>query len=102
LVAQAGEQNKNLPALLNMGKPLATEGSTIVLGFDFPIFKDKFDNTPGAAQLLGEIISTLTGIHCSVRCVVTSEYTVPIHKEEFRALAQELGGVVHEEREIRD
>jgi len=27
---------------------------------------------------------------------------VPIHKEEFRALAQELGGVVHEEREIRD
>ena len=102
LVAQAGEQNKNLPALLNMGKPLATEGSTMVLGFDFPIFKDKFDNTPGAAQLLGEIISTLTGIHCSVRCVVTSEYTVPIHKEEFHALAQELGGVVHEEREIGD
>ncbi|HEX6386510.1 MAG TPA: DNA polymerase III subunit gamma/tau [Anaerolineae bacterium] len=102
LVTQAGEHNKNLPALLNMGKPLATEGNVVVLGFDFPIFKEKFDNTPGAAQLLGEIISNLTGVHCSVRCVITSEYTVPIRKEEFHALAQELGGVVREQKEIGD
>jgi len=29
--------------------------------------------------------------------VVTSEYTVPISKEDFHALADELGGVVQEE-----
>ncbi|HID54414.1 MAG TPA: DNA polymerase III subunit gamma/tau [Anaerolineae bacterium] len=96
LVNQAGRHNKNMPALLNMGKPLAIEGDTIVVGFDYPIFKDKFDNTAGAAQLLGDIYSDLLGVKCLVRVVVTSEYTVPVDEAEFRALADELGGVVEE------
>ena len=94
LVNQAGRHNKNMPALLNMGKPLAIEGNTIVIGFDYPIFKDKFDNTAGAARLLGDIYTDLLGTHCLVRAVVTSEYAVPVSEAEFRALADELGGVV--------
>lgn len=96
LVNEAGNHNKNMPALLNMGKPLAIEGTIVVLGFDYPIFKEKFDNTVGATQLLGEIISRLLNTKCTVRAVVTSNYTVPIDKDEFKALADELGGVVND------
>ena len=87
----------NLPALLNMGKPLAIEGDVLILGFDYPIFKEKFENTPGAAQLIGETFTKLLGANCSVRCVITSEYPIIVSKEEFQDLAQELGGVVREE-----
>lgn len=96
MVHKTGEANKNLPPLLNMSKPLAVEGTVVVLGFDYPIFKDKFDNTAGASQLVGEILSQLLGSHCTARCVVTSEYTVPISPQEFQDLAQELGGVVRQ------
>ncbi|MCA9962055.1 MAG: hypothetical protein KC443_23630 [Anaerolineales bacterium] len=97
MVNEAGQRNRNLPALLNMAKPLAIEGNILVLGFDYAIFKGKFDNTAGAAQIVGEVFTQLLHNDCHVRCVVTSEYTVPISKEEFHALANELGGVVREE-----
>ena len=97
MLSRVEQVNRNLPALLTMGKPLATEGSTIVLGFDYPIFKDKFDQMPDGVHVVGEIFSHLLGTKCTVRAVVTSEYTIPIQKEEFDALAQELGGVVREE-----
>ncbi|MCB8989203.1 MAG: DNA polymerase III subunit gamma/tau [Chloroflexota bacterium] len=97
MVNEAGQRNRNLPALLNMAKPLAIEGNILVLGFDYAIFKGKFDNTVGAAQIVGEVFTQLLHNDCHVRCVVTSEYTVPISKEEFHALANELGGVVREE-----
>ncbi|MCB8985236.1 MAG: DNA polymerase III subunit gamma/tau [Ardenticatenaceae bacterium] len=97
MLSRVEQVNRNLPALLTMGKPLATEGSTIVLGFDYPIFKDKFDQLPDGVQVVGDIFSQLLGTKCSVRAVVTSEYTIPIQKDEFDALAEELGGVVREE-----
>ncbi|MCP4356573.1 MAG: DNA polymerase III subunit gamma/tau [Chloroflexi bacterium] len=97
MVNQAGQANKNMPALLNMGKPLAVEGETAVLGFDYPIFKDKFNNTAGAIDLLADILSDLTGQRCLVRAVTTSDYTVSINKEDFAALAVEVGGVVSED-----
>lgn len=97
MLTRIGQRNKNLPALLNMGKPLAVEGSTIVLGFDFPIFKEKFDKTAGAPQVIGEVYSELLNTKCTVRSVATSEYAISISKEEFSDLAQELGGVVSEE-----
>lgn len=97
MTEQVGEQQRNLPALLTMGRPLALEGSTIVVGFDFPIFHKKFADTAGAAQLVGETFSRLLGIECNVRSVITSEYTVSVPEDEFRALADELGGVVKEE-----
>ncbi|MBP6471457.1 MAG: DNA polymerase III subunit gamma/tau [Chloroflexi bacterium] len=97
MLARVEQANRNLPALLNMGKPLAVEGKTIILGFDYPIFKDKFDQTADAIQVVSDIFSQLIGAKCLVRAVVTSEYTIPIQKEEFDALAQELGGVMREE-----
>lgn len=97
MTEQVGEQQRNLPALLTMGKPLALEGSTIIMGFDFPIFNKKFTDTAGAVQLVGDTFSRLLGVPCHVRSVVTSEYTVSVPEEEFRALADELGGVVKKE-----
>lgn len=97
LVSQSGDRIKNLPALLNMGKPLAAEGRTLVIGFDYPLFKDKFDNLTGAAPLVGDILTELLGQATVARGVVTSEYTVAIPPEDFRALADELGGKVAEE-----
>jgi DNA polymerase III subunit gamma/tau len=96
MVSQVEQRNKNLPPLLAMCKPLATEGQAIIMGFDYPIFKEKFDKMAGAAQVVGEVFSRLLGVNCNVRCVVTSEYTVPIRKEAFHALADELGGMVRE------
>lgn len=96
MLRRAEQANRNLPALLTMGKPLAVEGSTIILGFDYPIFKDKFAQSPDAAQVVGEIFSQLLGAKCQVRPVVTSDYNVPIQKEEFDAFAQELGGIVRD------
>ncbi|MFO7679681.1 MAG: DNA polymerase III subunit gamma/tau [Chloroflexota bacterium] len=97
MIELVGNAQRNLPPLLNMSKPLALEGSVIILGFDFPIFKDKFDKHQGAAQLVGDVFSHLLQGKCTVRAVVTSDYTVPIQKEDFAALADELGGVVSEE-----
>jgi DNA polymerase-3 subunit gamma/tau len=98
MVAQVGQHEKNLPALLAMCKPLAVEGNIVVLGFDYPIFKEKLDKTEHAAGAIGDIFSELLGMECGVRCVVTSEYTVSISREEFQTLAEELGGVVQEEK----
>ncbi len=97
LVNQSGEKIKNLPALLNMGKPLAAEGHTLVIGFDYPLFKDKFDNLSGAAPLVSDILTELLGRKTMARAVVTSEYTVPVQPADFRALAEELGGTVTED-----
>jgi hypothetical protein len=87
-------RNKNLPPLLAMSKPHAIEGDTIVLGFDYPIFPEKFNNTPHAAETIGEVYSQLLNTSCRVRSVVTSEYNISISPDEFRNLADELGGVV--------
>jgi hypothetical protein len=97
MVAQVGREDKNLPALLAMSKPLSVEGQVIILGFDYPIFKEKFDKTENAAALLEDTFSELIGSKCSVRCVVTSEYVLPIDKGEFQELARELGAVLEEE-----
>ncbi|MCB9435096.1 MAG: DNA polymerase III subunit gamma/tau [Ardenticatenaceae bacterium] len=95
-MSRVGQANRNFPALLNMSKPLAVEGQAVVLGFDYAIFKKKFDDTPGAAHAVADILSELLQTRCTVRCVVTSEYNVPISRQELESLADELGGVVRE------
>ncbi len=97
IIAQLGQQNKNLPPLMAMAKPLAMEGTSVVVGFDFPIFRHKFDTTEGAAAALTAALRAHTNSATTIRSVVTSEYAVPIQKDEFHDLARELGGVVREE-----
>jgi DNA polymerase III subunit gamma/tau len=92
-----GRKMKNLPALLAMCKPLAIEGVTIVLGFDYPLLREKFDKTPGAAAVVTDAFRALSGVECAIRTVVTTDYPVPIRREDFQALANELGGVVRED-----
>ncbi len=96
MVSEAGAENKNLPPLLAMCRPLAVEGNIVILGFDFPIFKEKFDKTEDASAIISAAFSKILGTKCGVRSVVTSEYVVPIGHDEFRELAEELGGVVQE------
>lgn len=97
MVMTVGQQIKNLPPLLAMCKPLAVEHETIILGFDYPIFKEKFDKMPGAADAVVDAFRSLTGTKCTIRGVVTSEYAVPIRRQDFHDLANELGGIVREE-----
>jgi DNA polymerase-3 subunit gamma/tau len=94
MTRRVGQHNKNLPALLTMCKPLAIEGRTVILGFDYPLLKDKFDKTPGAADAVIAALRALSHSDCLIRTVTTADYPVPIHKDEFQALASELGGVV--------
>lgn len=97
MTQRVGRHTKNLPALLTMCKPLAIEGHTIVLGFDYPLLQDKFDKTAGALELVTDTFGALGATDSAVRTVTTSDYPVPIPREEVQALADELGGVVREE-----
>jgi DNA polymerase-3 subunit gamma/tau len=94
-------KDRSLPALLASCKPLAVEGNTLILGFDYSILKDKFDDRPKALAVVSDSLSELLGFHCLVRTVVTDQYIpatvdVEINKDEFAALAEELGGVSRE------
>jgi DNA polymerase-3 subunit gamma/tau len=97
MTRRVGQHNKNLPALLTMCKPLAIEGRTVILGFDYPLLKDKFDKTAGAADAVVAALRALSNSDCLIRTVTTADYPVPIHKDEFQALATELGGVVRDD-----
>jgi hypothetical protein len=95
------KQDRSLPALLASCKPLATEGKTIYIGFDFPILKDKFDHKKQAKEIVSRGLSQLLGTDCFVESVVTGDFTAQnkpdlIDKESFSALAEELGGIVRE------
>ncbi|MDX1687878.1 MAG: DNA polymerase III subunit gamma/tau, partial [Candidatus Promineifilaceae bacterium] len=98
MVSSLGEQDKNLPPLLAMCKPLAVEGNAVVLGFDYPVLRDKFRDKAQAVEMVAAEMSALLGHKCTVRCVITGEYsppaprTAPSLEDEFYALADELGG----------
>jgi DNA polymerase-3 subunit gamma/tau len=100
MVGRIAQQNRNLSALLNSCKPLAVEGNVLVIGFDFPILKEKFDATPNGLDLIAATLKQLLVVECKVRAVITNQYVPPttgsVNKEDFYALAQELGGVVRE------
>lgn len=77
MVVRVGQEDRNLPALLNVSKPLAIEGNAIVLGFDYGVLKEKFEDRPGARELVAATLSDLLGAKCIVRCVVSDRYTPP-------------------------
>jgi hypothetical protein len=93
-----------------MCKPLATEGETLILGFEFPVLKDKFEEQHERQLLVAETMSELLDKRCRVRCVVSGDYVAPApspeeapagsnenNREAFYALAEELGAQVQEE-----
>jgi DNA polymerase-3 subunit gamma/tau len=95
---RVGQIDRNLPALLASCKPLAVEGTTLILGFDYPILRDKFDKKKTAKEVIAEVFSVILETKCAVRAVVTGEYALPSKtiEEDFVALANELGGVVRD------
>lgn len=96
MTRMVGQRNKNLPALLIMCKPLVIENNTIIIGFDYPLIHEKFSKTEGALDLVINAFRVLSGTDCLVRTVTTSEYPMPISREEFHTFASELGGVVRD------
>ena len=97
---RVAKRDSNLPALLASSKPLATEGAILVLGFDYPILKEKFERKKEAKEIVAAELSELLQSPITVRTVVTEQYVPPVTQEsididDFSALAQELGGVVH-------
>lgn len=92
------QRDRNLASLLAMVKPLAVEGVTIILGFDFPVLKEKFDAQADAPRLVAEGLQQLFGSPCLVRSVITSQYRpeTAVSRADVEALAQELGGVVQD------
>ena len=70
-------QNRNLGALLSSAKPLGVEGEVVIIGFDFPLLKQKFDQTPQAVSLVVEALAKAMGRPCQLRCVVSGQYLVP-------------------------
>lgn len=100
MVVRVGRHDKNLPALLNACKPVGVEGNTIVLGFEYPLLRDKFETKPRSKQIVADAFSEQMQTPCMVRCVINSDYQpVPagtINPDDFRHLAQELGGQVRE------
>jgi DNA polymerase-3 subunit gamma/tau len=99
---RVAKKDTNLPALLASSTPLATEGSILILGFDYPILKEKFERKKEAKEIVATELSELLHSSISVRTVVTEHYVPPATQEsididDFSALAQELGGVVHDQ-----
>jgi len=99
---QVGVADKALPALLASCKPLATEGNVLVLGFDYSILKDKFDNKLDAGKIVADVLGQLTSNKWAIRTVLSSAYKPPppkskVNKEEFASLAEELGGVIRDD-----
>ena len=94
-----GKRDKNLPGILASVTPLAVEGDVLILGFGFPILKEKFDNQKGANGIVADAMGQLLETDCQIRTVVTDQYEIvaaesPIDDDEFAALADELGGIV--------
>jgi DNA polymerase-3 subunit gamma/tau len=98
VLQQIRPRNRNIPPLLATANPVGVEGNVIVIGFTYPIFRDKFNATPDAAPLIGEAYSHLLATACHVRAVLTADYTPPPAADAasgtLEALAAELGGVL--------
>ncbi len=93
-----GRSDKNLPRLLASGTPLAMEGAKLILGFEFPILKERFDSQKGANATVTKALEQLLDADCQVETVVTGQYRsapadVQISEEDIIKMADELGGV---------
>ncbi|HSG15470.1 MAG TPA: DNA polymerase III subunit gamma/tau [Anaerolineae bacterium] len=93
------KRDKNLPGILASVTPLAVENDILILGFGFPILKEKFDNQKGAKTIVTDALGQLLETECRIRTVVTDDYDSvaaesSIDDEDFAALADELGGIV--------
>ncbi len=93
-----GQRNKGLPGLLASGKPLAMEGSRLILGFEFQILKERFDSQKDANAAVAEALRQLLQTDCQVQTVVTGQYQnaparIEITADDIIEMADELGGV---------
>ncbi len=108
VLAFCGQRDRGLPPLLKMGRMMNVEGAVVILGFQYPIFKDKFDDHQQAKTILLDGMKHVYGRDLTVRTVVSGAYKMPppskktlkdapaVSRADVEALAQEVGGVVRE------
>ena len=98
LMREVRKRNKNLPAALSTAQPINIEGNTVILGFKYPIIKEKYEETRDANHLVSEALSTILNVECRIKAVDSNQYAPPrnVTRAQFEALATELGGVVVE------
>lgn len=96
------EVDSRLKAVLLRAGALAIEKEgeqdVLIVGFEFPVFLDKFESIGGAKAALAGAIQQTVGYDLMIRVVETKKYkqTSNVTRDEVEALAQELGGVVRE------
>ncbi|MFT5195280.1 MAG: DNA polymerase-3 subunit gamma/tau [Cellvibrionaceae bacterium] len=97
--AQAGQANRNYKTWLASARPLAFEGSTLVLGFDLEFLLKKIG---AETQEIGKILSQVMAAECFVKCVMNDEYSSPgidsskEFSKQLKDIAEEVGGVVRD------
>jgi len=75
-------QNRNLGALLNSGKLVGFEDNLLVVGFDFPLLKDKFLSHPNATSIVSGAIYQVLGISNVVIKVAVTQSKHPANTFE--------------------
>ena len=75
IIELIGRVNPNAPPLLSMSKPLEFDRPYFILGFDYPIFRDKFYNARDLVTLMNEIISSTVNIkEVRVKAMITRDW----------------------------
>lgn len=94
LMSEVRRYDRSLP--LANAKAINIEGDTIVLGFNYPLIKEKYDQIESADHKVAQALSNILGKSCKIKAVVTGEYTPPksITRAELEAAVRDLGGVV--------
>ncbi len=96
------QQDRNLSALMAACQPLGTEDNALILGFQFPMLKEKFEKNAKAVKVSSQALSELIGSPCQVKAVLTEHYrpaSPQISPEAFQEFADQHGGVVQVEDE---
>lgn len=94
--ARIKEQDKNLSALLNSGRPLEIREGVLLVGFASDILQGKF-NRPENLELTRNVLRELLGVNLPVQGVVTGgKNALPPHvkPDGLVAAASQLGGEI--------
>ncbi len=77
LMKEARILDRSLPASLSNANPINLEGETVVLGFTYPLIKERYDRVESADHKVAQALSNILGKPCKIKAVVTGEYTPP-------------------------
>lgn len=80
-IKQSKELNHSLTALLNSSKPIAVEGSYLVLEVFYPFHKERLESTR-TRKLLEGLSESVFGVSLGVKCTISAEKPKKLKKGE--------------------